>query len=57
MTSSTNADTAVLLDLDGTLVDTNYQQAIAWHRTFRDHGIVLPSRSCVTPGLRRCSRR
>ena len=25
-----------------TLVDTNYQQAIAWYRAFRDHGIVLP---------------
>ena len=31
-----------LLDVDGTLVDTNYQHAIAWYRAFRQHGIVLP---------------
>jgi HAD superfamily hydrolase (TIGR01549 family) len=28
----------VVLDVDGTLVDSNYQHAIAWHRAFRDHG-------------------
>jgi HAD superfamily hydrolase (TIGR01549 family) len=28
----------VVLDIDGTLVDTNYQHAIAWHRALRDHG-------------------
>jgi HAD superfamily hydrolase (TIGR01549 family) len=28
----------VILDVDGTLVDTNYQHAIAWHRAFHDHG-------------------
>jgi HAD superfamily hydrolase (TIGR01549 family) len=33
---------AVLLDLDGTLVDTNYHHGIAWYRAFRTHGIVLP---------------
>ncbi|MGN6798486.1 MAG: HAD family hydrolase [Gaiellaceae bacterium] len=33
---------AVLLDLDGTLVDANYQHALAWFRAFRSHGIVLP---------------
>jgi HAD superfamily hydrolase (TIGR01509 family) len=32
----------VILDIDGTLVDTNYQHALAWYRAFRDHGIVLP---------------
>lgn len=32
----------VLLDVDGTLVDTNYQHALAWYRAFREHGIVLP---------------
>jgi HAD superfamily hydrolase (TIGR01509 family) len=31
-----------ILDIDGTLVDTNYQHAIAWYRAFRKHGIVLP---------------
>ncbi len=27
-----------ILDVDGTLVDTNYQHAIAWHRALRGHG-------------------
>lgn len=31
-----------ILDIDGTLVDTNYQHAIAWYRAFHHHGIVLP---------------
>jgi HAD superfamily hydrolase (TIGR01549 family) len=33
---------AAILDVDGTLVDTNYQHAIAWYRAFRRHDIVLP---------------
>src|SRR5204863_4470587 len=33
---------AAILDIDGTLVDTNYHHAIAWFRAFRQHGIVLP---------------
>jgi HAD superfamily hydrolase (TIGR01509 family) len=33
---------AAILDVDGTLVDTNYQHAIAWYRAFHRHGIVLP---------------
>jgi HAD superfamily hydrolase (TIGR01549 family) len=33
---------AALLDLDGTLVDTNYQHALAWFRAFRRFEIVLP---------------
>ena len=33
---------AAILDIDGTLVDTNYQHAVAWYRAFRDNGIVLP---------------
>ena len=33
---------AALLDVDGTLIDTNYQHAIAWYRAFRRHAIVLP---------------
>ena len=33
---------AAILDVDGTLVDTNYQHAIAWFRAFRQHGEVLP---------------
>ncbi|HEX8854867.1 MAG TPA: HAD family hydrolase [Thermoleophilaceae bacterium] len=34
--------TTAILDVDGTLVDTNYQHAIAWFRAFRQHGFVLP---------------
>jgi HAD superfamily hydrolase (TIGR01549 family) len=33
---------AAILDVDGTLVDTNYQHAIAWYRAFRRQGEVLP---------------
>jgi len=33
--------TTVVLDIDGTLVDTNYQHAIAWHRALRAHGHVV----------------
>jgi HAD superfamily hydrolase (TIGR01549 family) len=33
---------AAILDIDGTLVDTNYQHAIAWYRAFRGHDLVLP---------------
>ncbi|MDQ3670144.1 MAG: HAD family hydrolase [Actinomycetota bacterium] len=33
---------AVILDVDGTLVDTNYHHALAWYRAFRRHDIVLP---------------
>jgi HAD superfamily hydrolase (TIGR01509 family) len=29
---------ALLLDVDGTLVDTNYHHALAWHRALRAHG-------------------
>jgi len=31
-----------MLDVDGTLVDTNYHHAIAWYRAFREHGLTLP---------------
>jgi len=33
---------AAVLDIDGTLVDTNYQHAIAWYRAFLQSGKVLP---------------
>jgi HAD superfamily hydrolase (TIGR01509 family) len=33
---------AALLDVDGTLIDANYQHALAWYRAFRAHDIVLP---------------
>jgi HAD superfamily hydrolase (TIGR01509 family) len=32
---------AAILDVDGTLVDTNYQHALAWYRAFRQHGVTL----------------
>ena len=32
---------AIVLDVDGTLVDTNYQHAIAWHRAFRHKGYAV----------------
>jgi HAD superfamily hydrolase (TIGR01509 family) len=31
-----------ILDIDGTLVDTNYQHAIAWYRAFRRRELTLP---------------
>jgi phosphoglycolate phosphatase-like HAD superfamily hydrolase len=31
-----------VLDVDGTLVDTNYHHAISWYRAFREHGLTLP---------------
>jgi HAD superfamily hydrolase (TIGR01509 family) len=33
---------AAILDVDGTLVDTNYQHVLAWFRAFRQNGLVLP---------------
>ncbi len=33
---------AAILDIDGTLVDTNYHHAIAWYRAFRRHDVRLP---------------
>ena len=33
---------AAILDVDGTLVDTNYQHAIAWYRAFRQHDKIVP---------------
>ena len=32
-----------ILDVDGTLVDTNYLHAIAWYRAFRELDVVLPT--------------
>jgi HAD superfamily hydrolase (TIGR01549 family) len=33
---------AVIFDIDGTLVDTNYQHALAWYRAFRQHDEQIP---------------
>jgi HAD superfamily hydrolase (TIGR01549 family) len=38
---SAAADTAIF-DVDGTLVDSNYQHALAWFRAFRRYDISLP---------------
>jgi HAD superfamily hydrolase (TIGR01549 family) len=36
------ASPAAILDVDGTLVDANYQHALCWYRAFREQGVVLP---------------
>jgi HAD superfamily hydrolase (TIGR01509 family) len=33
---------AAILDVDGTLVDTNYQHALAWYRALRHHDLIEP---------------
>jgi HAD superfamily hydrolase (TIGR01549 family) len=33
---------AVILDIDGTLVDTNYHHALAWYRAFRQNDVTVP---------------
>ena len=38
---STARRPAAILDIDGTLVDSNYHHAIAWYRAFRQHDMVL----------------
>ena len=37
---------AALLDIDGTLVDSNYQHALAWYRAFALHGLTIPVWRC-----------
>lgn len=34
---------AVLFDIDGTLVDSNYLHADAWHRAFTELGLTVPT--------------
>jgi HAD superfamily hydrolase (TIGR01549 family) len=36
------SDTAAILDIDGTLVDSNYFHAVAWYRAMRAHDHTLP---------------
>jgi HAD superfamily hydrolase (TIGR01549 family) len=38
---ATDPPITVVMDIDGTLVDTNYQHAIAWHRALRGHGYAV----------------
>ncbi|MBD0318147.1 MAG: HAD family hydrolase [Thermoleophilia bacterium] len=33
---------AAVVDVDGTLVDTNYHHALCWYRAFREQDLVLP---------------
>jgi HAD superfamily hydrolase (TIGR01509 family) len=42
MTERSTGTKAVILDVDGTLVDTNYHHAVAWYRALRQAGAVLP---------------
>jgi len=39
---TTNGLDTVLLDVDGTLIDSTYQHALAWHRAFGQHDLVVP---------------
>jgi HAD superfamily hydrolase (TIGR01549 family) len=41
-TSSREAADTILLDVDGTLMDSSYHHALAWYRAFRRHDIDLP---------------
>ncbi|HEX3833033.1 MAG TPA: HAD family hydrolase [Solirubrobacteraceae bacterium] len=42
MGSSDRAVSTAILDIDGTLVDTNYQHTISWARAFARYDIVVP---------------
>jgi len=42
VTSRVTGDRAVLLDIDGTLVDSTYHHALAWHRAFDRYGDPPP---------------
>jgi len=39
---NTSSASAVLLDVDGTLVDSNYQHALAWYRALLPFDVVVP---------------
>jgi HAD superfamily hydrolase (TIGR01549 family) len=36
-------DVALIVDVDGTLVDSAYEHVLAWARAFRAHDVVVPS--------------
>ena len=42
MTEEARQGDVVLLDVDGTLVDSTYHHAVAWHRAFTREGIQVP---------------
>jgi HAD superfamily hydrolase (TIGR01549 family) len=37
-----NGRVCAIVDIDGTLVDTNYHHTVAWGRAFAEHGVRLP---------------
>jgi HAD superfamily hydrolase (TIGR01549 family) len=39
---SADGAAAAIVDIDGTLVDTNYHHALAWYRALRQNGVVVP---------------
>src|SRR4051812_35019685 len=41
-TSAASSKGAVLFDIDGTLIDSTYHHAVAWHRAFTRHGHQVP---------------
>jgi HAD superfamily hydrolase (TIGR01549 family) len=42
LNQSFETPTGVLFDIDGTLVDSNYQHAFAWWQALREHGHMVP---------------
>ncbi len=36
-------DVALIVDVDGTLVDSTYEHVLAWSRAFRAHDVVVPA--------------
>jgi len=42
MTSNARPGDVVLFDVDGTLVDSTYHHAVAWHRVFTRQGMQVP---------------
>jgi HAD superfamily hydrolase (TIGR01549 family) len=42
MTDSAASRDAILFDIDGTLVDSTYHHALAWHRAFTRYGVDVP---------------
>lgn len=42
MTTTGQRVTAVLFDVDGTLVDSNYVHAVTWWQALREHGHLVP---------------
>jgi len=44
--AETSAAPTAILDVDGTLIDSNYQHALAWYRAFALHGLTVPVWRC-----------